>query len=94
MRLEGPRNPDCTLYDPPMLPEYKELLKTIPPCSFGMSYSCMFCHKCPYGDYFKWPAGTEAVREAQAKAEQAYMESHGASSILDLYFDVTEEEKT
>ena len=88
MKKERTLNPDGTPYDPPLLPEYQQLLAQFPPCSYGISYSCMFCHNCPNGDYFKFPKGSESILERQRETTQKYLLEHGANSILDLLLPV------
>lgn len=84
MKKDKMLNPDGIPYDPPILPEYRELMAKFPPCSYGISYSCMFCHNCPNGDYFKFPKEAEPILEKQMGLTRAYLSEHGAKSILDL----------
>lgn len=55
---------------------WAEILRTDPPpvnpfrdkwnsliCNFGFSYSCLFCNKCPYGEYWKIPSEDEQAPE-------------------------------
>ena len=88
MRFGAVHNKDGSLYKPPLTDAYAEALDRMMTCSTGPSYSCMFCNKCPYGEYFKWPAELEEVREAQTRAVLEYMKAHGNDSWEDLYIAI------
>lgn len=79
-------NEDGTRYQPPEIEPYKKLItERFPPCKYGASYQCMFCGKCPSGDYFKWPAECIPIVEAQQLAVKHYTNQHNNIGQNGLY---------
>ena len=72
-------NEDGTEISLPEVPEYTALKEKYPRCEWW-GYDCMFCGKCPYGDYFK-PSNEEEklAIEKQSKATNEYICKHNLS---------------
>lgn len=52
--IEKILNEDGTEYDPPRNPLEEKWEKLYPSCGSG-GYKCMYCGKCPHGEYWKVP---------------------------------------
>lgn len=73
---------------PPTAPEYAEVRAKYPSCRYGPSYSCMYCDKCPFGEYFQWAEEDLPGVKAQNELLKQYHKEHGNGSILDVSFKV------
>ena len=69
-------NADGTIYDPPISQEYRDMMNELK-CSTGPEYSCMFCGRCPYGEYFKCPDIFKPVIARQRELIAEYNRLHG-----------------
>lgn len=78
-------NADGTVYDPPMTSEYRAMIKKLKTCDTGIGYDCMFCNKCPYGDYFKCPDELKPVIEQQREAIRQYNLQHNNANLGSLF---------
>jgi len=87
IRIVNPHFPDGTSYDPPKNPLYEKY----PECEIGEGYHCMFCSKCPHGE-FTVPDEDKEIYENYEKAYKEYCDSHGGE--LNIIFDVINEEES
>lgn len=67
-------------YNPPIIPEYKELMNKYPRCG-TIGYKCMYCDKCPIGDNFKFTEEEKAIVDRQMEAIRAYTERENITPI-------------
>ena len=81
-------NEDGTEYSPPKDEEYIKILKEFPECEMGHSYSCIFCAKCPYGSYFKWPEKYKDIVDRHIKLIENYTNNHNSNGIYSLIFSL------
>lgn len=65
-------------YNPPVIPEYRELFNKYPRCG-SIGYKCMYCAKCPIGDNFKYTEEEKAIVERQQAAVKKYMDDNHIS---------------
>ena len=75
-------NEDGTIYNPPVNPLKEKWEKLYPPTSMPQysqvcdGYSCMWCGRCPHGDYWKCPEEDKEVYEQYIKERREYTELH------------------
>ena len=69
-------NGDGTDYDPPKNPLAEKWEKLYPPCNTS-GYSCMFCRKCPHGDYWKVPEEDTDTYNKYIQDLHQYNADHG-----------------
>ena len=60
-------NSDGTNFDPPIHPEMHKIEEKYPMCK-SWGYNCMYCDKCPLGQYFK-PSDEEEERILRERKE-------------------------
>lgn len=85
-------NGDGTRFNPPEIDSYKKLIQNrFPPCS-AEGYQCMYCSKCPKGDYFKWPDDCKETVEAQKLAVRYYVNAHNTLGFNSIYLSLNESE--
>lgn len=77
-------NADGTIYDPPISREYKELMHKLK-CDTGPDYSCMFCGRCPYGEYFKCPPEFQPIMDRQKDLIRVYNIIHGNTNPNSIF---------
>lgn len=71
-------NDDGTEFNPPMLPEYNALIdKYI--CKSGFDYGCMYCNRCPLGDYFNPTDDEQDIIQKQKALYNQYIIDHNPS---------------
>lgn len=83
-------NGDGTRFDPPQIEPYKKLVENRFPSCKAEGYQCMFCGKCPKGDYFKWPQDCEEIVAAQELAVNHYINTHNTIGLSSMYLKEAE----
>lgn len=78
-------NGDGTRFDPPEIEPYKQMVEQRFPRCKAYGYQCMFCDKCPSGEYFKWPSDCNEILEAQNLAVNHYINSHNTMGTNSMY---------
>lgn len=78
-------NADGTICNPPTNP----LINKYPPIPDGTTvcdgYSCMWCGRCPMGEYWKVPEEDRDTYEGYVKELDSYIREHnGSAGILGL----------
>ena len=75
--------PDGTLFEPPVNPLKEKWDKLYPPTPKPQysqvcdGYSCMWCGRCPNGDYWKVPEEDKDIYDKWYKEYTDYCDSHG-----------------
>ena len=75
--------PDGTPFDPPKNPLKEKWDKLYPPTPMPYysqvcdGYSCMWCGRCPSGDYWKVPEEDKDIYDKWYKEYNDYCDSHG-----------------
>lgn len=75
-------NDDGTVFDPPVNPLKEKWDKLYPPTKDGQpcwGHRCMFCHRCPMGDYWKCPDEDRDIYDKYLEEYWAYMRAHNPS---------------
>lgn len=90
MKITKVLNEDGTEYNPPETEEYKKLKELFPSCGYeGLSYSCMYCSKCYFGDNFKWPEQYKHIVEDNRRLRREYEQAHNKNGVLfGLHFEI------
>ena len=76
IELEAILNEDGTEYSPPRSPLKEKWERLYPTCE-SMGYGCIFCGKCPCGDYWKIPEEDKDAYDAWVQAVRQYNIEHG-----------------
>jgi hypothetical protein len=76
MKIERLMNTDGTEFSPPKNPLAEKWRKLYPVCDSGFNYSCMFCNKCPYGEYWHVPEEDKDEYTKYRKEVTSYIETH------------------
>lgn len=74
--IEKILNEDGTEYSPPPNPLAEKWKKLYPSCGSG-GYKCMYCGKCPYGEYWKVPEEDRDEYAAYGRVLCQYNLDHG-----------------
>lgn len=80
--IEKILNEDGTVYCPPPNPLKEKWAELYPGCDV-IGYKCMFCGKCPLGDYWKVPEEDRDVWRAYLQDVRQYHIDHG--NTIDAY---------
>ena len=89
---------DGTTFDPPKNPLKEKWDKLYPPTPIPQysqvcdGYSCMWCGRCPSGDYWKVPEEDKEVYEMWQKEYDDYCNSHGGLMNLLVEINIPEGE--
>ena len=75
--IEKILNEDGTEYCPPPNPLEEKWEKLYPACGSGATYKCIYCGKCPYGEYWKVPEEDRDAYNAYRKTVHQYHLDHG-----------------
>lgn len=78
-------NGDGTRFDPPEIEPYKQMVEQRFPRCKAYGYQCMFCGRCPSGEYFKWPSDCNEILTAQNLAVNHYINSHNTMDTNSIY---------
>ena len=81
--INGFKWEDGSPFNPPSNPLWNKWLEKYPPCPMPEysqvcdGYSCMWCGRCPHGDYWKVPEEDKEVYDKWQVEYNNYMDKHG-----------------
>ena len=77
---------DGTPYNPPENPLKEKWTTLYPPCNLSdrsnLNYSCIFCDRCPNGEYWRVPIADKEVWRQHQLDVKAYIKDHGGLGEL------------
>lgn len=83
--IEKILNEDGTEYNPPRNPLAEKWEKLYPSCKTD-GYSCMYCGKCPHGDYWHVPKEDKEVYYTYIQTVHRYNVEHGNTYLPRFIF--------
>lgn len=83
--IEKILNGDGTDFSPPRNPLADKWERLYPSCATDI-YRCMYCSKCPHGDYWEVPEEDKEVYDAYIQTVRQYNLEHGNEYLPRIIF--------